>query len=81
MSGAGPYRVAVVGATGAVGSTMLAILRERGFPASEIVAFASGRSTGREWRACRGKDDGRNVRRVFCNLRGCESGQRDERKE
>jgi aspartate-semialdehyde dehydrogenase len=48
MSGGAPYRVAVVGATGAVGSTMLAILRERDFPASEIVPFASERSTGRE---------------------------------
>jgi aspartate-semialdehyde dehydrogenase len=48
VSGGGPYRVAVVGATGAVGSTMLAILRERGFPASEIVPFASERSAGRE---------------------------------
>src|SRR3954470_4717364 len=42
------YRVAVVGATGAVGSTMLEILRERGFPAREIVALASERSAGRE---------------------------------
>ena len=40
-------RVAVVGATGAVGSTMLGILRERRFTASEIVAFASERSAGR----------------------------------
>jgi aspartate-semialdehyde dehydrogenase len=40
-------RVAVVGATGAVGSTMLGILRERRFPAGEIVAFASARSAGR----------------------------------
>jgi aspartate-semialdehyde dehydrogenase len=39
-------RVAVVGATGAVGRTMLQLLRERSFPASEIVAFASARSTG-----------------------------------
>jgi len=42
------YRVAVVGATGAVGTVMLAKLRERGFPASEIVPFASARSAGRE---------------------------------
>ena len=48
MTGGGPYRVAVVGATGAVGSTMLEILRERSFPASEVVAFASQRSAGRE---------------------------------
>jgi aspartate-semialdehyde dehydrogenase len=40
-------RVAVVGATGAVGSTMLGVMRERGFPASEIVPFASERSAGR----------------------------------
>jgi aspartate-semialdehyde dehydrogenase len=43
-----PVRVAVVGATGVVGTTMLSLLRERGFPASEIVPFASVRSEGRE---------------------------------
>jgi aspartate-semialdehyde dehydrogenase len=42
------YRVAVVGATGQVGTLMLELLRERAFPASEIVAFASERSAGRE---------------------------------
>jgi len=42
------YRVAVVGATGVVGTTMLALLRERGFPVSEIVPFATERSAGRE---------------------------------
>ncbi len=42
------YRVAVVGATGQVGTLMLALLRERGFPAREIVPFASERSLGRE---------------------------------
>ena len=39
-------RVAVVGATGAVGTVMLEKLRERGFPAREIVPFASERSAG-----------------------------------
>jgi aspartate-semialdehyde dehydrogenase len=39
-------RVAVVGATGAVGRTMLQILSERAFPAREIVPFASERSAG-----------------------------------
>ena len=32
------YRVAVVGATGAVGQTMLEVLAERRFPISEIGA-------------------------------------------
>jgi aspartate-semialdehyde dehydrogenase len=41
------YRVAVVGATGQVGTLMLRLLRERGFPAREIVPFASERSAGR----------------------------------
>jgi aspartate-semialdehyde dehydrogenase len=44
----GSPRVAVVGATGLVGQTMLAVLREREFPASEIVPFASERSAGME---------------------------------
>ena len=39
-----PLRVAVVGATGVVGTTMLELLRERSFPASEIVPFATSRS-------------------------------------
>jgi aspartate-semialdehyde dehydrogenase len=42
------YRIAVVGATGQVGTLMLALLGERGFPAREIVPFASERSVGRE---------------------------------
>jgi aspartate-semialdehyde dehydrogenase len=41
-------RVAVVGATGLVGQTMRAVLRERNFPAAEIVPFASARSEGSE---------------------------------
>jgi len=40
------YRVAVVGATGAVGQTMLEILAERKFPISEIIPVASSRSAG-----------------------------------
>ncbi|HSZ05068.1 MAG TPA: aspartate-semialdehyde dehydrogenase [Solirubrobacteraceae bacterium] len=42
------YRLAVVGATGQVGTLMLKLLHERGFPAREIVPFASERSVGRE---------------------------------
>jgi aspartate-semialdehyde dehydrogenase len=41
-------RVAVVGATGAVGRIMLEVLANRRFAASEIVPFASERSAGRE---------------------------------
>jgi aspartate-semialdehyde dehydrogenase len=41
-------KVAVVGATGAVGETMLSILAERKFPVGEIVALASERSAGGE---------------------------------
>jgi aspartate-semialdehyde dehydrogenase len=42
------YRVAVVGATGAVGQEMLSILAERRFPVDEVVALASTSSVGRE---------------------------------
>ena len=41
------YRVGVVGATGAVGSTLLEVLAERSFPAREVVAFTSERSAGK----------------------------------
>ncbi|MBW8060127.1 MAG: aspartate-semialdehyde dehydrogenase [Solirubrobacterales bacterium] len=47
MAGDG-YRVGVLGATGVVGSTILDVLAERDFPASEVVPFASQRSAGRE---------------------------------
>ncbi|MEY3905596.1 MAG: hypothetical protein RIR59_419 [Pseudomonadota bacterium] len=40
------YRVVVAGATGNVGREMLNILAEREFPADEIAAVASSRSTG-----------------------------------
>jgi len=42
------YRVAVVGATGAVGREMLKTLAERQFPVTEVAAVASGRSAGQE---------------------------------
>ena len=42
------YRVAVVGATGAVGREMLRTLAARSFPVSEVAALASGRSVGQE---------------------------------
>jgi aspartate-semialdehyde dehydrogenase len=40
------YRVAVLGATGAVGTELLALLEERDFPISELVLLASPRSAG-----------------------------------
>ena len=49
-------RVAVVGATGLVGSKMLEVLQERAFPVTELLPVASERSwgkkvafQGREW--------------------------------
>ena len=42
------YRVAVVGATGAVGREILKTLAERRFPIDEIAAVASGRSAGQD---------------------------------
>ncbi|MSP27902.1 MAG: aspartate-semialdehyde dehydrogenase [Methylococcales bacterium] len=41
------YNVAVVGATGAVGEAMLAILEERNFPVGEVYALASSNSVGK----------------------------------
>lgn len=40
--------VAVVGATGAVGETMLSILAERNFPVGKVYALASERSAGKK---------------------------------
>ncbi len=42
------YDIAVVGATGAVGETMLSILEERNFPVGEIYPLASSRSAGKK---------------------------------
>jgi aspartate-semialdehyde dehydrogenase len=42
------YKVAVVGATGAVGNELLQILAERDFPADRVVALASERSAGKQ---------------------------------
>ena len=46
MSADRSYRVGVVGATGAVGSTILEVLGERRFPAAEMRPLASARSAG-----------------------------------
>jgi aspartate-semialdehyde dehydrogenase len=46
MAANGEYRVGVVGATGAVGSTLLEVLARRRFPAAEVRPLASARSAG-----------------------------------
>ncbi|MFO0075261.1 MAG: aspartate-semialdehyde dehydrogenase [Cyanobacteriota bacterium] len=47
-----PLRVAILGATGAVGQELLELLAERQFPVGELVLLASSRSAGQEirWR-------------------------------
>ncbi|MDX1569255.1 MAG: aspartate-semialdehyde dehydrogenase [Xanthomonadales bacterium] len=51
------FDVAVVGATGAVGETMISILEERSFPVGELHALASADSAGKQVSFC-----GRQVR-------------------
>ncbi|MCT0209018.1 aspartate-semialdehyde dehydrogenase [Synechococcus sp. CS-1332] len=43
-----PLRIAVLGATGAVGQELLTLLQERGFPVAELVPLASSRSAGQD---------------------------------
>jgi aspartate-semialdehyde dehydrogenase len=46
MSKKSSYKIAMVGATGAVGETLISILIERNFPVGEFVPLASARSAG-----------------------------------
>jgi aspartate-semialdehyde dehydrogenase len=48
VHGVRPLNVAVVGATGNVGTTMLEVLAERGIPIASLRAMASSRSAGSE---------------------------------
>ena len=41
-------KIAVVGATGMVGRTMMKLLEERNFPLTEIIPVASEKSVGKE---------------------------------
>ena len=43
----GQFAVAVIGATGLIGETLITVLEERGFPVSQLYALASNRSLGR----------------------------------
>ncbi len=43
------YHVAVVGATGAIGQTVLRVLEERGFPVETMRVTASARSAPIFW--------------------------------
>ena len=45
-------RVAIVGASGAVGQEFLRVLAERKFPITELKLFGSSRSAGREYEFC-----------------------------
>ncbi len=45
-------KVAIVGASGAVGQEFLKVLAERQFPIDELVLFGSQRSAGREYEFC-----------------------------
>jgi aspartate-semialdehyde dehydrogenase len=47
VSNQSEFSVAVVGATGLVGETLLQVLEERSFPISQLYALASNRSLGR----------------------------------
>ncbi len=46
------YNVAVVGATGLVGSTILKVLAERKFPIEQLIPLASERSAGKQIEYC-----------------------------
>ena len=48
-------KIAIVGASGAVGQEFLRVLDERNFPVDELVLFGSERSAGRKYKF-RGKD-------------------------
>lgn len=48
-------KIAIVGASGAVGQEFLRVLEEQNFPVDELLLFGSSRSAGRTYRF-RGKD-------------------------
>lgn len=64
------YKVAVVGATGAVGQEILEVLEERKFPVGELKALASSRSEGKKIKYSGGEITVRTAKPEA--FRGCE---------
>ena len=56
-------KVAVVGATGLVGTKMLQVLAERKFPVTELIPVASEKSIGKKYCLKEG-----NIRWLACSL-------------
>ena len=77
-------KVAIVGASGAVGQELLRILAERNFPLDDLVLFGSTRSAGRKY-TFKGKeyevkqlqhnDDFRGICRHHNEARRCDDRQ------
>ena len=77
-------RVAIVGASGAVGQEFLRVLDERNFPIDELLLFGSSRSAGRKY-TFRGKeievkllqhnDDFKGICRNYHQIRRCNDRQ------
>jgi len=65
MSKKAAYTIAMVGATGAVGETLLSILASRKFPVGELLPLASARSAG-------GKVDFGNKQLIVKDLADCD---------
>jgi aspartate-semialdehyde dehydrogenase len=59
-------KIAVVGATGLVGTVMLKVLEERNFPLTELIPVASEKSVGKEI-TFKGKKYG-DCKHGYCNF-------------
>lgn len=77
-------RIAIVGASGAVGQELLRILEERDFPVDDLLLFGSSRSAGRKYafkgqeytvRLLQDNDDFRGVDFAFVSAGGSTSAQ------
>lgn len=77
-------KVAIVGASGAVGQELLGILEERNFPLDDIVLFGSKRSAGRKYtfrgkeyevKELRHNDDFKDVNIAFTSAGGSTSAE------